>query len=797
MKEEFSNFEDATVKNSPTNSQLVELLGQPEISPDDLDGAIKAIETMSPREFPEFLENFGNLEAKRHQLPQNFFDSLVKRAFALAKEETDAYAKEHNLKPESLGGPGSIVPLNMDLDGAVNLRGDFNRQGDRLSSIDKSFLALQKLYPLFPDQADNFWQIISQNGQTIKKDLLLKGVADMNVRPDVSAYFKETSLAALNYLISFGEYRQAIADSLDFENKENFGQTARWLEFIRTLNFYSKNWNFSEDEVSPQINESLREVVKTQQGSYLLNKRAEQVLGELESGSFRGAPEDFFELSPGRKAVFYQGQLLAADPSQGERVNELIADLRELKGKFPSPSIRQNWARIWEELIANDLLKPVGLEDISLIKNSAETNSAQDFQDLIDYQSLMSQSMRQLIKRDLGADITQLDLPVQRYFLKFVQSKNAKEMEPVRSLVKTYGDNALISFLSLEQGGHEMGEKILAIGEKLEGQGAEEIFVKYSAIAEKTFNLEEKLSALLPDNSVNAEQKTRITEGLLRRAKEVLVGFADRLESGQDIKKDEVLSSLNRVSEEILLFAATFKEVSVGRDLELSELANTRVEVELASGLKPADQEAMRRFFIENRKHYTPELLKETLVDFERALKDNHNVFYSLKHGSELVSFVRFQNLPNGHAYAGSLNVRPDVKGSNIGTAFFKTLLEQRVKDQPVEGVVNARNPMAKRYVNDFAWPITGMDLNYHGTGEPFLNMTKDKAISHNFKSTQLSEQEIISLAGQKDMEGISVSVLRKDNITAELPALQELFTQGMAITRWLEKDNKIYFVCE
>ncbi len=222
-----------------------------------------------------------------------------------------------------------------------------------------------------------------------------------------------------------------------------------------------------------------------------------------------------------------------------------------------------------------------------------------------------------------------------------------------------------------------------------------------------------------------------IIEGIMMRGKDLLVKYSDQIRdkkySPQDMITSDILARLENVQTEALLLASTFKVASETQGMKLEEIKGTRLEVRLPRELSYDEKSEMIRIFQENRPTYSKRLLQDTLREFKNALDAKDKEFYIFTDTGQIVAFIRFDDLPNGNLYAGSLNVRPEARGSAIGSAMLGNALYEKGKDHTIEAVVYKKNPMLKRYLSDFGFKIIGEIPNYHGTGELFYQLERPK----------------------------------------------------------------------
>ncbi len=139
-------------------------------------------------------------------------------------------------------------------------------------------------------------------------------------------------------------------------------------------------------------------------------------------------------------------------------------------------------------------------------------------------------------------------------------------------------------------------------------------------------------------------------------------------------------------------------------------------------------QDEMMRIYKENRKNYPQNLLKETTEEFRSILNEPRgNEFYILKNKEDILAFMRFDLLPNGNYYAGSLNGRNEIHGLALGGSLLKELLKRKSQEHNIEAVVYEQNPMLDRYLNEFGFKVAGEIANYKNTGQKFYKLEVKK----------------------------------------------------------------------
>ncbi len=298
-----------------------------------------------------------------------------------------------------------------------------------------------------------------------------------------------------------------------------------------------------------------------------------------------------------------------------------------------------------------------------------------------------------------------------------------KDKSRLISFAKQYGIEGIRTFLAVDYD-PKMAGLILDLGERSpESPGL--IFEKYNEIVDVSRKAAQFLQEIFKEQGEQSDQITRISELLMRKAKDLLASYRDPINRSNLSNPKAIKDQMENIKSEILLFAATFKTGSSKRAIEFSELKGTELEIKDSSQITDREVQEMTRIFEENRPGYSPALMRETLDEFKTALKAQGKQWYILKYSNELVAFIRFDQLSDGNLYAGSLNVRPEAKGSAIGSAMLRATLDKQAQDHTIEAVVYSKNPMLKHYTSEFKFKIAGEIPDYHGTGELFYKLIR------------------------------------------------------------------------
>lgn len=342
-------------------------------------------------------------------------------------------------------------------------------------------------------------------------------------------------------------------------------------------------------------------------------------------------------------------------------------------------------------------------------------------------------SVRDKVSNDVGFDLSSVSLPEQFNFFEYTKNTSNQDISRTFEFTKKYGPTGFRTFLSLEHGGKEMGDKILALGEKLPPEFAEKLFIKYSEIVDEVGNigdfllksLKEKPSTLLVEETKNH---------LLKKGKNLLVEYADKAE----ICKKEECEALGRelekrllnIKSSLFLLASACNSLAKEGLLKIEDLADTDLDV--VNEVDDASKKEVKRIFVENRPNYPENLLKEVVAEFEEAVdspKENQT-FYILRTRGEIVAFMRLDEMPDGSIYGASFNVRTELRGSSIGAEWLKKIIEEKSAEKVFKIICYKDNPMFEKYKKNFGFEVSGEIADYKNTGAFFYEMER-RPIEH------------------------------------------------------------------
>lgn len=315
-----------------------------------------------------------------------------------------------------------------------------------------------------------------------------------------------------------------------------------------------------------------------------------------------------------------------------------------------------------------------------LLSGFNQEENPEDFAKL--YQAMMSTRMRTFLEDYFHVSLADFSLNTQAQFLRFVSHASEAKIAKVKDFLNQ-GNNQkakterFTTFLSLEYG-QDMGEKILKIAEILGEESARAIFAKYSEIVNASENILDYLKEQYGgDKGYHAELIREIQEKMLDKGRDILASFADeaaeKRERGEEISHEEVLSRLNNVKLDTLLFLSSFKAIKrSGAEINLEDVKDVAFAQSKPSLISEEHKKRMWEIYMHNYAN-TPEFMNLILEKFDESLKNDNNTFHLLLHKGAVRGFYRMEEKAKEHLYFSAFNIDPEYRGSALG----ETMLEQ------------------------------------------------------------------------------------------------------------------------
>lgn len=392
--------------------------------------------------------------------------------------------------------------------------------------------------------------------------------------------------------------------------------------------------------------------------------------------------------------------------------NPTWKEMMAYKEKYLNPII--NFSEIKKEIrekIKNstDRLKP---EEIQKFFPSSH-NTFELIQDplMFEFRAFINPEIRSSIEKEFGIDLKEIPLKEQVYFLTSITNRTNKTIKPVQNFTKEFGPLGLRTFLSIEQGGREMGDKILALGEKekLPKEIAEKIFTKYGEMIDTADNIENEIRKIFGGKEVPLKVLTSVKETLLKRGAKMLSDLGDKVLNPKFIiNEQEILRELDEIKEEIIIlgesYVGLYKEgirVPIQDVTTIKETPTENLTEEQKKELMKIYEKGRPKVTYDKKGHL--EFLKN---EFEEELNDKDVSVTEICFKGETIIIALVDRKDKNSLYIGGLTFVEDVKNSVVAEASMSYVLE-KFKDHNIKALVDSRNPIIRMYINRFGFRIT------------------------------------------------------------------------------------------
>lgn len=291
---------------------------------------------------------------------------------------------------------------------------------------------------------------------------------------------------------------------------------------------------------------------------------------------------------------------------------------------------------------------------------------------------------------ETGVRFNNLDFKEQGQFLVYYKNCDEAQKASLLNFVKSFGENGLRTFLSLEHGGQKMGDKILSIGERLDQKTANAIFLKYGEIVDKAQNVEGYLKEQFGEEHIS--QATQVAENLLRRGKALLVVFAD----DENIDSDIILGKLDEIDTDILLVKESIKSLPK-KDVANLDLSKIKGIEKIKN--KPVSDIYENQKLVEKIKTIIDSQFPEGDGDvFIGECKNNEKLKITISlAGQEVLSFFTTEKVSENIQYVDWFIANPDAPIKGLGEATIRLLFKEQ--DNKKDGFYAVAKPHAKSFL--------------------------------------------------------------------------------------------------
>ena len=513
-------------------------------------------------------------------------------------------------------------------------------------------------------------------------------------------------------------------ENFDFDCKTDKDFSEKYLFLNTLLDLGVSNIGEYKNRLAPltvpqekALLSKLKKSIDKNEGSFLLKYFAQDSLmfGTQGVDSIKGdrlvaipfeiAPKvfafdkDYLFILLSKENLEHEG-LYVSDPKDYEKISAITKD-------FEIGSSTDLYKKMHQEII--ELFKPI------------EYKTKVSALDAEIYHELQEPYHRERLIDKTGIPVSELDIEEQVYLISYLKFCDEKSLDRVKKLHTDFGVSGLRTFLSIEHGGKEMGDKILILGEKLPEDSARTLFKTYGEMVDAS----EEVGTLLAESlgeKATPELIEQTKDSLLVAGKNLLERYAEQSQrcEGEECKDlgQELNDKLSLAKKSVFAFSYACKTLVESGQFSIEDFNKAKLIYD-KSPLPKEMQKQIIAMHNENTKQY-PEKLK---VLWRQTLKDgiekenSDQIVVSVLYEDDVVSTMRVIKQEDSSWYGASFNVNPTVQGSKVGTELLKRVIEDLAKDKAFVADCYSENPMLKTYLDKFGFKITKEIPNYHDTG--------------------------------------------------------------------------------
>lgn len=413
---------------------------------------------------------------------------------------------------------------------------------------------------------------------------------------------------------------------------------------------------------------------------------------------------------------------------------------------------------------------------------------------------LHSPEIRNYINDRLKIKIEDLLLREQIHLLQFLCNSDEVKFNRIQKVLDGKKENQNIdflrSFLSLS-GDIKMGDKILALGEKLPEEVARKVFEKYGEIIDNVNNITDfAKNNFTKEIETNPELIKKIESTLYERGKFLLSDMYNEIFDKNEINYKEAEKDLERINANTIATLAIFKQaVKNGEILPVESIEGALFAKEEARDIEESSQKEMSELYDKNYRDYKDQKFFSKVKDyFSTAFipesNKGKNYFYTFKKDNHIRAFVRFEKQEDSSLYASALNVDDASKNFGLGEAMMDEALSREAKENILHATCLTDRPSNMRYFEK-GFISKGLEKNENTTQ---FKLVWDEKRNKEIKAKQMADKELIELYKNKERTDL-FQIKEADS----LEELHKEFQEGESLVRCFfnKEKNKWYAVYE
>lgn len=414
---------------------------------------------------------------------------------------------------------------------------------------------------------------------------------------------------------------------------------------------------------------------------------------------------------------------------------------------------------------------------------------------LFEFRAFINPEIRSSIEKEFGIDLKEIPLKEQIYFLTSITNRTNKTIRPVQDFTRKFKGVGLRTFLSIEQGGKEMGDKIIALGDRLPKDIAQKVFAKYGEIIDNVDKITEfTRTNFTKEIETSPELVKKIEETLYIKGKQLLSQTYEDINNKKEVDYEDIGKQLDRINADTITTFAIFKQaVKNGEKLPIESIEGAVFSKKDASSITPIEREEMSLLYDRNYKdHEDRDFINKVKDYFKTAFipegNQTKNYFYTFEKDQRIRAFVRFEKQEDKSLYASALNVDDASKNFGLGEAMMDEALSREAKENILHATCLISNPSNMRY---FEKGFVSEHFKMVNDTNQF-DLVWDEKNNKNILSKQKSIDDLISMYLKNEYES-SIEIRRKNN----LEDLHNSIPEGKALVRCFVNNGEWYAVYE
>lgn len=394
---------------------------------------------------------------------------------------------------------------------------------------------------------------------------------------------------------------------------------------------------------------------------------------------------------------------------------------------------------------------------------------------------------------ETGIYLNNLTLKEQGSFIFYLNSLDeASNKERLVNFINNYREFGLRTFLSIQEGGKEMGDKILTLGEKLPEGVAQKVFQKYGQIIDNVDRITD-----FAKNNFSKEVKTnpdsiqKTEEALYSKGKQILSQVYNDIKNKKEINLGDVSRQLDRINADTITTFAIFKQaVKSGERLPLESIEGSMFSKKRAGDFSVEEKEEMSELYDKNyRHHQDKELITEIKKYFNSAFapesNKSKNYFYTFEKDNKIRAFVRFEEIEKNNLYASALNVDEASKNFGLGESMMDQALRKEAENNTLRASCLIDSPSNMRYFEKGF--ISSGFIETSKTRQ--FNLIWNELKNKNILSKQITQEELIEMFPGDAKKNIEIKKSKElNNLHSNIPL-------GKSLVRcFLDKNSNEWF---